>query len=104
MRNVKKEIELVKEKNVRLESYLKRDNLLFGGISESEPEICEDKVKFLIRNSLKLPCDDMKIIRVYRVGKKQPGKLDLFWLPFTFLVTAKKFGKLVDSSKIPCIG
>ena len=74
MRNVKKEIEFVKEKNVRLESYLKRDNLLFGGLSESEPEICEDKVKFLIRTSLNLPCDDIKFIRVYRVGKKQPGK------------------------------
>lgn len=74
MKNVKSEVNSLKEKNLQLESYIRRDNLIFGGISESEPEDCENKVKFVLTTVLQMNASEIKFQRVHRIGKKVPGK------------------------------
>jgi hypothetical protein len=71
---VKKDVAALKEKNIQLESYIRRDNLIFGGLTESSPEDCEAKVRFLIEKTLKIPCDQVKFVRVHRLGRSQKGK------------------------------
>jgi ribA/ribD-fused uncharacterized protein len=71
---MKREVTTLKESNIRLEGYLRRDNLLFGGILETVPENCEEKLRNFIETTLNVPCDDIKFVRVHRLGKKQAGK------------------------------
>ena len=84
MSAVKKEVVALKERTIQLEAYIKCDNLIFGGLTESNPEDCENKVKFLISNSLKLPCEDMKFVRAHRLGKYVPGKVRPIIVRFHF--------------------
>ena len=71
---LKKEVKQLKDKQNELECYMKRDNLIFGGISESFPENCEQKVKFIIENKMQIESSEIKFQRVHRLGKKENGK------------------------------
>jgi ribA/ribD-fused uncharacterized protein len=71
---VKREVSTLKEKNLQLETYVRRENLIFGGIAESEPDDCASKIRHFIKNNLNIATDEMKFSRVHRLGKKQPGK------------------------------
>ena len=55
------------EKSIRLESHSRRNNLLFGNLSESTPEDCEANVKNFIANVLGLSAD-FHFERVHRLG------------------------------------
>ena len=81
---VKREVTSLKERNVQLESYVRRDNLIFGGVTESDPDDCENQIKYLISNKLNIPTDDMKFARVHRLGKKQQGKVRPIIVRFHF--------------------
>ena len=72
---VRKQVTVLTDKLVDLESYGRRSNLIFYGVSESKPENCEEKVKFILRDQLQLDGDFIKNIkfeRVHRLGKPRP--------------------------------
>jgi ribA/ribD-fused uncharacterized protein len=71
---VKREVTSLKERNIQLEAYVRRDNLIFGGLTESDPDDCANKIRLHIQNNLKIPTNEMKFTRVHRLGRKQPGK------------------------------
>jgi ribA/ribD-fused uncharacterized protein len=100
---IKREVHALKEKNLQMESYLRRDNLLFGGISESNPENCEEKVRFFIKNILQVPCDDMRFVRVHRLGKREPNKVRPIVARFHYFgdrqIVFRKRGTLNDTDK-----
>ena len=62
--------EILREKVTNLESYSRRDNLLFKGIAEKPGEKCGDTVAELIKLTGHNP-DEMKLVRSHRLGK--PG-------------------------------
>ena len=70
---MKNELKTLKEKYIRLDCYTRRDNLIFGGIAETYPEDCQEKIRFVISNQLELNSQDYKFVKVYRIGKKQQG-------------------------------
>ena len=70
---LKSNFEKLYEKTIRLESHSRRDNLLFDGIAESEPENVGDKLRHIMRTILQIDStDDIKIVRCHRLGRKQP--------------------------------
>ena len=76
IKKMKTQIKQLQDRQADLENYMKRDNLIFGGISESSPENCLEKIQHLITKNLKLDIEatDIKFQRVHRLGKKQQGK------------------------------
>lgn len=70
----KKQIADLQQKLVDLESYGRRSNLLFYGVSEDDTENCEEKVKWIIKNKMGIEnTDSMKIERAHRMpGVKPP--------------------------------
>ena len=71
---IKADVAALKEKNIILEAYIRRDNLLFGGLTETENEDCEEKIRNHINTVLGLQSDNMLFVRVHRLGKKIQGK------------------------------
>ena len=65
---LKKQLNELKERQIKLECYDRKNNLLFGNISECAPENCETQVKFFIKNTLGLECDNFRFERVHRLG------------------------------------
>ena len=57
-----------------MECYSRRDNIIFDGLTESQPEDCEEKVKFILSNKMGIPTENMKFVCVHRLGKKLLGK------------------------------
>ena len=72
--NIKTEVKKLKDKNLQLASYLRRENLIFGGITETEPDDCENQVKFVIGKYLNIDATGMLFQRIHRHGRKQTGK------------------------------
>ena len=66
--SLKKQVNDIKEKQIKLECFERRNNLLFGNLSESMPENCEEKVRFFIKNTLGIESDVLKFERVHRLG------------------------------------
>ena len=66
VKQMKREIQQLKDRQNDLDCYIRRENLIFGGISESYPENCEVKVKYVLQEKLGLETDDMKFQRVHR--------------------------------------
>ena len=64
---LKKQLIDIKERQIKQECYDRRNNILFGNISESVHENCEDKVRFFIKNTLGIQADTFKFQRVYRM-------------------------------------
>ncbi len=60
-----KEVVEVKELLLKRETYSKRENLNFDGVEELEGEKCEQTLRKVIRESLMLDDNDMKIVRCY---------------------------------------
>ena len=63
------QIDRLEKQLTDLESYGRRDNLIFEGVGEQPKENCENLVKNVIKNKLKLD-KNMKFTRVHRLGKK----------------------------------
>jgi ribA/ribD-fused uncharacterized protein len=63
-----RQVSELKERQIKLECYERRSNLLFGNIAESSPENCENQVKHFITNLLGLNCENFKFERVHRLG------------------------------------
>ncbi|XP_046569376.1 uncharacterized protein LOC124277686 [Haliotis rubra] len=65
----------LREYTVDLRCRSMRDNLIFTGIRETEPqptlEHCENVLKGFIKEHLQVDCDIMKFKRVHRIGAKQ---------------------------------
>jgi ribA/ribD-fused uncharacterized protein len=74
VKNIKSEIDMLKDKNAKLENYLRRDNLIFGEITEEQTENCSEKVKCFIQDHLGLSADQIKFVRVHRLGQPREGK------------------------------
>jgi len=45
-----------------------------SGVAEARAENCEEKVKSIIAETLELSVDDIRFVRVHRLGKYQEGK------------------------------
>jgi ribA/ribD-fused uncharacterized protein len=87
MKNILKELEkkvnensLMKQENkqlrkdlIALETYGRRENLIFDGISEKENETCSKTILLLCRNKLGIAdaCEKIKITRCHRLGYKK---------------------------------
>ena len=65
---LKKQLVGLRERQIKLECYDRRNNLLLGNISESTPEDCEGKVRYFIQHTLGLQCENYKFERVHRLG------------------------------------
>jgi hypothetical protein len=62
------------EKLIKLESHSRRDNLLFEGVSESDPDDVHKKLKSIFKDKLKINNpDDIKIVREQSLGRKYTG-------------------------------
>ena len=94
VKQMKREIQQLKDRQNDLDCYIRRENLIFGGISESYPENCEVKVKYVLQEKLGLETDDMKFQRVHRHGKKEDGKTRPIIVRFLWHVDRQKVWKL----------
>lgn len=76
MQNLKltSQLRKISEKELTNESQIRRNNLVFSGIAESTPENCENKIKYLIANTLEIPSDEMCFIGCYRLGPRTLGQ------------------------------
>jgi hypothetical protein len=72
--NLKHEVCHLKKKQTELENYMKRDNLIFGGINEKTPDKCEEQVRYIISTKMNIDASEIKFQRVHRIGKKVAGK------------------------------
>ena len=64
----------IEDSNDKLEFHSLRENLLFHGIKEtSNQENCEETIKTLIRDVLRIE-KNIELDRVHRIGKASPGK------------------------------
>jgi hypothetical protein len=85
---LKKELTEQKEKNIKLECQSRRNNLLFGNLSESTPENCEEKVRNFIKVQLGLSEDcvsNLRFERVHRLGSNPlKGRIRPIIACFTF--------------------
>jgi len=66
------EVNQMRDKCVRLESQSRRENLIFSGVSENQPEDCEEKIRFIVKNKLGI-LDDISIERCHRLGPVPRG-------------------------------
>jgi ribA/ribD-fused uncharacterized protein len=87
---IKSDVVELKERNIKLEAYVRRDNLLFGGLAESDNEDCEEIIRSHINSELGLQCDHMKFVRVHRLGRKLPGKARPIIVRFHFFGDRKE--------------
>ena len=74
--NLEKSASSINEKLIDLENRSRRNNLRIDGIPEHVNETwkdCEEKVKVLLKNKLKLK-DDIQIERAHRTGKENQGR------------------------------
>lgn len=71
------ELKLLAEKELMNESQMRRNNLIFSGtgLSESNPDNCEQKIKFIIKNQMGLYTDGdaLSFLSCYRLGPKLPN-------------------------------
>jgi ribA/ribD-fused uncharacterized protein len=68
-----KHIEVLEDKVDYMENYSRRDNLKFGGISESKGENCEEVLKLFLTNVLKIT-GDIVFERVHRIGSADSNR------------------------------
>ena len=61
------------EHNIRLEQYIRRENLRFNMITESEEEDCKALIVNIIHNELAIDVSGIRFHAVHRVGKQTEG-------------------------------
>ena len=77
VKQIRKELNVMKENSLRLEIYTRRDNLLFHNVPEADSEDLVTVVKALARDKMNLGIwDALQFEWVHRLGKKRlpPGK------------------------------
>lgn len=58
------------ENNIKLEQYIRRENLRFNNIKETEGEDCKSVITNIIQNKLGADVTQIRFHAVHRVGKK----------------------------------
>ena len=80
IKQIQNEVNKLSESNLRLETHIRRNNLLFHNVAESEhdTENTTAVIKGIISNKLNLSADDVAIEGAFRLGKKRSnsGRLD----------------------------
>ena len=69
---LKSELKKKSKKLSELETYTRRENLVFRGISQDTEEDCEQKVKRVIGNVMKITTDEMRFDLCHRIPGKRP--------------------------------
>ena len=70
---LKLKIEKLEDMHKKQESFLRQDNIIFEGITETENESCAELVYDILINNLEIPDarSTIKFLRIHRVGHKQ---------------------------------
>ena len=72
LKAVKTHMTALQQKIIDLEAYGRRSNLVFHGVSESDPENCEDKIKWILKEKMAIiDAADIRFERVHRLGAKR---------------------------------
>lgn len=76
--NANRNVQAQNDKIVQLETYMKRQNLIFDGIQQDDNEICERKLKKVLVEKMEIPqekVDEMKFDKCYRLKGRKPQPL-----------------------------
>ena len=71
MESYRKELDDLKEHFTNLDTYTRRDNLIFLNIQEEEDEDCNKKITTILSENLEV--DNIRLTRVHRLGEYKPG-------------------------------
>lgn len=100
---LKKNYDYLKEKLISMESYNRRENLIFQGVPVSKDENCLEKVKNIMKNKMHLHNDFVESIKVQRCHRlyehqKKTNKIIIrfLWFPDRETVWSARF-KLAKS-------